>query len=74
MNKMTLIAALAAIASPALAAPPTKAPAKPAAKPTAPGFEWTGGIAVAESNDPRARAMADLCHVLLNSNEFIYLH
>jgi hypothetical protein len=38
------------------------------------GFEWTGGASVAESADPRARAMADLCHVLLNSNEFIYLH
>ncbi len=40
----------------------------------APGFEWTGGTGVAESTDPRARAMADLCHVLLNSNEFVYLH
>jgi hypothetical protein len=40
----------------------------------APGFEWTGGVSVAESPDPRARAMADLCHVLLNSNEFIYVH
>jgi hypothetical protein len=40
----------------------------------APGFEWTGGAALAESADPRQRAMADLCHVLLNSNEFIYLH
>ena len=38
------------------------------------GFEWTGGVSSAESSDPRGRAMADLCHVLLNSNEFIYLH
>jgi hypothetical protein len=37
-------------------------------------FEWTGGVAVAESSDPKTRAMADLCHVLLNSNEFVYLH
>ncbi len=38
------------------------------------GFEWAGGTSTAESADPRVRAMADLCHVLLNSNEFIYLH
>jgi hypothetical protein len=27
-----------------------------------------------ESSDPQARALADLGHVLLNSNEFLYLH
>jgi hypothetical protein len=37
-------------------------------------FEVSGGAATAESSDPRQRAMADLCHVLLNSNEFLYLH
>jgi hypothetical protein len=45
-----------------------------AKRPATPDFEWTGGVAVAESSDPKARAMADLCHVLLNSNEFVYLH
>ena len=33
-----------------------------------------GGAAVVESSDPHTRAMTDLCHVLLNSNEFLYLH
>lgn len=37
-------------------------------------FEVSGGSVHAESSDPRLRAMADLCHVLLNSNEFLYLH
>jgi hypothetical protein len=41
---------------------------------SAPGFEWSGGASVAESVNPRARAMAELCHVLLNSNEFVHLH
>lgn len=45
-----------------------------AKRPNPPGFEWAGGVGAAESSDPRERAMADLCHVLLNSNEFIYLH
>ncbi len=39
-----------------------------------PAFAWSGGTTNAESRDPRERAMADLCHVLLNSNEFLYLH
>jgi hypothetical protein len=43
-------------------------------RPNAPGFEWSGGATLAESADSRERAMADLCHVLLNSNEFVYLH
>lgn len=36
--------------------------------------EPQGGAAVADSSSPFARAMTDLCHVLLNSNEFLYLH
>ena len=28
----------------------------------------------AEAADPRKQALADLCHVLLNANEFFYLH
>ena len=28
----------------------------------------------AEVIDPRKQALADLCHVLLNANEFFYLH
>jgi len=28
----------------------------------------------AEPVDPRKQAMVDLCHVLLNANEFFYLH
>jgi hypothetical protein len=28
----------------------------------------------AEAVDPRKLALADLCHVLLNANEFFYLH
>ncbi len=38
------------------------------------GFDWAGGTAAVESADPRVRVLADLCHVLLNSNEFLYLH
>ena len=37
-------------------------------------FSWSGGANNAESRDPRVRALADLGHVLLNSNEFITLH
>jgi len=37
-------------------------------------FSWAGGTNNAESRDPRVRALADLGHVLLNSNEFITLH
>ena len=44
-----------------------------AARGNGPLFEWAGG-GVADSSDPRQRAMGDLCHVLLNSNEFLYLH
>ncbi len=43
--------------------------------PDAKAFEAIAGAPVAiESADPRQRAMADLCHVLLNSNEFLFLH
>jgi hypothetical protein len=45
-----------------------------ARQPTGENFEWTGSATTAESADPRTRAMADLCHVLLNANEFVYLH
>ncbi|MBC7365369.1 MAG: PSD1 domain-containing protein [Undibacterium sp.] len=45
-----------------------------AARDNGPGFEWAGGTGTADSADPRQRAMGDLCHVLLNSNEFLYLH
>ncbi|MBL9195387.1 MAG: PSD1 domain-containing protein [Opitutaceae bacterium] len=38
------------------------------------GMEWLGGTGEAESSDPRRRALTDLGHVLLNSNEFLYLH
>lgn len=37
-------------------------------------FAWSGGASNAESSDPKVRALADLGHVLLNSNEFLYLH
>jgi len=37
-------------------------------------FAWSGGAMNAESGDPHGRAMADLCHVLLNSNDFLFLH
>jgi Protein of unknown function (DUF1553)/Protein of unknown function (DUF1549)/Planctomycete cytochrome C len=35
---------------------------------------WAGAESNGESADPRREAMADLCHVLLNTNEFFYLH
>ncbi len=37
-------------------------------------FEWSGGLGTGDSPDPQVRARADLAHVLLNSNEFLYLH
>jgi hypothetical protein len=43
-------------------------------RPLPSGFAWSGGTANVESSDPRVRALADLAHVLLNSNEFLYLH
>jgi hypothetical protein len=35
---------------------------------------WSGADPNGESADPMRQAMADLCHVLLNTNEFFYLH
>jgi len=34
---------------------------------------WSS-VEAAEAVDPRKLALADLCHVLLNANEFLYLH
>jgi hypothetical protein len=38
-------------------------------------MQWSGverhGV---DPSDPRRRAMNDLCQVLLNANEFFYLH
>lgn len=45
-----------------------------ASDPLAQAFSWSGGTNNAESRDPQVRALADLGHVLLNANEFIYLH
>lgn len=39
-----------------------------------PELAWSGADSKTEINDPYKNAMVDLCHVLLNSNEFIYLH
>ena len=62
----------------ALASDPTRWPADgvvwTAARENPDLFAWSGGATGGESADPRLRAMADLCHVLLNSNEFMYLH
>jgi hypothetical protein len=62
-----------------LAAEPARWPALgamtwDARRPLPAGFEWQAGLSSAESTDPRVRAMTDLAHVLLNSNEFLYLH
>ena len=38
-------------------------------------FTWSGSDAkTVEANDPYRQAMNDLCQVLLNTNEFFYLH
>jgi hypothetical protein len=37
-------------------------------------FTWAGTDSAAENAAPRQQALADLCHVLLNANEFFYLH
>jgi hypothetical protein len=40
-----------------------------------PQFAWSGADTKAsEENDPFRQAMSDLCQVLLNANEFFYLH
>jgi hypothetical protein len=42
---------------------------------TGPTFEWKGGgDAVARTGKPSNEAMEDLCQILLNANEFFYLH
>ncbi len=63
----------------ALAAEPAHWPALgamtwDARRPLPAGYEWQAGLSNAESTDPRIRAMTDLAHVLLNSNEFLHLH
>jgi len=45
-----------------------------ARRPLPAGYEWQAGLSNAESPDPHVRAMTDLAHVLLNSNEFLHLH
>jgi hypothetical protein len=38
-------------------------------------FAWAGSDAKStEAGDPYRQAMNDLCQVLLNTNEFFYLH
>lgn len=38
-------------------------------------FAWSGSeTKISEDNDPYRQAMNDLCQVLLNTNEFFYLH
>lgn len=39
-----------------------------------PELAWASAEAPVIATDPRQRALADLCHVLLNANEFFYLH
>ena len=63
----------------ALSAEPSRWPALgamtwDARRPLPAGYEWQAGASSAESPDPRTRAMTDLAHVLLNSNEFLHLH
>jgi len=35
---------------------------------------WSGSETNGDKTDPARQAMSDLCHVLLNANEFFYLH
>jgi hypothetical protein len=37
-------------------------------------WSWTGEAKAPDSADPRRQALLDLCQVLLNANEFLYLH
>ena len=37
-------------------------------------WAWSGDGKSTEAADPRRQAFTDLCQVLLNSNEFLYLH
>ena len=45
-----------------------------AQKGTLRGLAWSGSDATVVDVDPQRRAFVDLCHVLLNCNEFFYLH
>ncbi len=45
-----------------------------AARKNGANFTWATDVGTPDSPDPRRRAMGDLAHVLLNSNEFLYLH
>ena len=38
------------------------------------GWSWAGDAKAPDSGDPRRQALLDLCQVLLNANEFLYLH
>ena len=38
------------------------------------GLAWSSAAGDEVPVDPKKQAMADLCHVLLNANEFFYLH
>ncbi|MDP3073915.1 MAG: DUF1549 domain-containing protein [Opitutaceae bacterium] len=63
----------------ALSAEPSRWPALgamtwDARRPLPAGYEWQAGASNAESAEPKIRAMTDLAHVLLNSNEFLHLH
>ncbi len=67
------------LADDALAAEPSRWPALgamtwDARRPLPAGYEWQAGASTAESTDAKVRAMTDLAHVLLNSNEFLHLH
>jgi hypothetical protein len=39
-----------------------------------PQWNWSGEGKAPESGDPRRQALVDLCQILLNTNEFLYLH
>ncbi len=45
-----------------------------ARKPFAPDLAWQGSAPPGEGQDPRQVALTELGHVLLNTNEFFYLH
>jgi hypothetical protein len=45
-----------------------------AKEPLPEGLAWSNAAGEAAPLDPRKQALVDLCHVLLNANEFFYLH
>jgi hypothetical protein len=45
-----------------------------AKEPLPEALAWASAEGPSTPSDPRKQALADLCHVLLNANEFIYLH